>query len=63
MIYLDCAATSMQKPQTVSRAVRHAMSTMASPGRGGHAPAMRAADTAFACREALAELFHVPSPE
>lgn len=63
MIYLDCAATSLQKPRTVHRAVQQAMETMASPGRGSHAPAMRAADTAFRCRTALAELFHVPTPE
>ncbi len=63
MIYLDCAATSLQKPRSVYRAVQRAMETMASPGRGGHEPAMRAADMVFSCREALAELFHVPSPE
>ncbi len=63
MIYLDCAATSLQKPRTVHRAVQQALETMASPGRGGHPAAMRAADTAYRCREALAELFHVPSPE
>ena len=40
-----------------------AMRTMASPGRGGHSAAMRAADTVFACREAAARLFHVPEPE
>lgn len=63
MIYLDCAATSLQKPQSVYYAVQKAMRTMASPGRGGHKPAMLAADTAYSCREAVAQLFHVPSPE
>lgn len=63
MIYLDCAATSLQKPQTVYYAVQQAMRTMASPGRGGHRPAMRAAETAFACRQEIAELFHVSEPE
>lgn len=63
MIYLDCAATSMQKPRTVQRAVQQAMETMASPGRGSHAPAMRAADMAYRCREALADMFHVPQVE
>lgn len=63
MIYLDSAATTLQKPQQVSRAMAHAVSTMASPGRGGHRPAMLAAETAFACREAAAELFQVPEPE
>ena len=63
MIYLDSAATSMQKPSAVARAASYAMGHMASPGRGGHMPAMRAAGTAFACREAAAALFHVEDPE
>lgn len=63
MIYLDSAATSLLKPPSVARATAMAMRTMASPGRGGHSAAMRAADTVFACREAAAELFHVSEPE
>lgn len=38
MIYLDSAATSLQKPRSVHMAVQNAMRTMASPGRGGHRP-------------------------
>ena len=53
----------MQKPSAVARAASYAMGHMASPGRGGHAPAMRAAETAFACREAAARLFHMDDPE
>lgn len=63
MIYLDNAATTLIKPISVERAVQGAMRTLASPGRGGHAPAMRAAEKVFECREAAAELFHVPEPE
>ena len=63
MIYLDSAATSLIKPAGVERAVLNAMRTMASPGRGGHRPAMLAAETAFRCRCTAAELFHVPQPE
>ena len=63
MIYLDNAATTMIKPIAVPQAVVKAMQTMASPGRGGHEPAMQAANTVYDCREAAAELFHVPSPE
>lgn len=63
MIYLDCAATSLYKPKTVHTAVQRAMKTMASPGRGGHSPARKAAETAFQCRMELAELFHVSNPE
>lgn len=63
MIYLDSAATTMQKPPAVHRAVTYALRHMASPGRGGHRPAVLAGNTAFACREAAAELFRVPNPE
>ncbi|WP_295585267.1 aminotransferase class V-fold PLP-dependent enzyme [uncultured Oscillibacter sp.] len=63
MIYLDSAATTFQKPPEVTEAVREAMATMSSPGRGGYRSAMLAADTAFACRSELAELYHLESPE
>jgi len=62
-IYLDHAATSLLKPIGVSQAVSNAMRTMASPGRGSHRPALRAADTVLDCRIAAAELFHVEDPE
>lgn len=63
MIYLDSAATTLQKPPAVARAAANAMSRMASPGRGGYPAAMAAADTIFACRETAARLFHVPEPD
>ncbi len=63
VIYLDCAATSLQKPAQVSRAMLRAIHTMASPGRGGHPASMRAAETAFQCRSEIADLFHVGEPE
>lgn len=63
MIYLDSAATTLQKPAAVAAASAWAISHLASPGRGGHRPAMAAAETAFACREAAARLFHVEDPE
>ena len=63
MIYLDSAATTLQKPASVARACAWAVDHLASPGRGGHRPAMAAADLAFACREEAAQLFHVPQPE
>lgn len=63
MIYLDSAATTMQKPAAVARAMDFALGHMASPGRGGHRPAMLAGDTAFRCRQEAAELFHLDSPE
>lgn len=63
MIYLDNAATTLIKPPTVARAMVSAMQSCASPGRGGHAAAMRAADLVYRCRERAAALFHVPDPE
>ena len=57
MIYLDSAATTLQKPKTVSAAVCRAMSQMSSPGRGSHRSAMRAAEAVYQCREAAAHLF------
>ena len=63
MIYLDSAATTLQKPPQVARASAWAMGHLASPGRGGHSAAMAAADTVFACRQEAARLFHLSDPE
>jgi len=63
MIYFDSAATSFQKPAAVAAAMLEALAAMSSPGRGGYPAAARAADTAFQCRCALAELFGVKNPE
>ncbi len=63
MIYFDSAATTLQKPPAVARATARAINSLASPGRGGHRPAMAAAETVFACREEAAALFHVRDPE
>lgn len=60
--YLDSAATTLQKPYTVRKAMISALEKMASPGRGGHKPAMLAAETAFACRQAAADFFHLEDP-
>lgn len=63
MIYFDSGATTLQKPPAVHRAVQRAMATMASPGRGDHGPAARAAGTLLACRELAACLFQVGEPD
>ena len=63
MIYLDCAATSFQKPAAVGYAVSEAMRTLSSPGRGGYPSAMAAAELLLDCRLALADLFCVKDPE
>ena len=63
MIYLDCAATSLQKPRLVYMQMQRAMETMTSPGRGGHRGAVAASELVYDCRCIAAKLFHVSSPE
>jgi len=57
MMYFDQAATSLQKPYAVYKAVNNAMRTCAGMGRSGHDAAIRASEIAFACRKEAAELF------
>lgn len=57
MIYLDAAATTLQKPPMVAFAAQNAMRHFSSPGRGGYRPAMQAADALYRCREAAGALF------
>jgi len=63
MIYFDNAATTLHKPSSVADAMRDAVNRLASPGRGGHAAAMWAAELAYNTRELAARYFNVPSPE
>jgi selenocysteine lyase/cysteine desulfurase len=60
MIYLDNGATSFPKPASVKRAMLEAMDRCANPGRGGHKPAMEAAETVYRCREEAGHFFHCP---
>lgn len=60
MIYLDSAATTLQKPEAVRRAAAGAIGRLSSPGRGGYPAAAGAEEVAFLCREAAGNLFHVP---
>ena len=63
MIYLDSAATTFQKPAAVERAVSRAFQRLSSPGRGGYAAAVAAAETALDCRTELQQLFHAAGPD
>src|ERR1039457_3270458 len=57
-IYLDNAATTYPKPESVYQAVMHAMREVgASPGRGGHRRSLEAGRIMFHAREAAATLF------
>ena len=63
MIYLNNAATTLQKPPCVARAVMEAMDHQGSCARGGHTSELSAARTVFHTREALARLFGFSHPE
>ncbi len=63
MIYFDNGATTLQKPRQVAKAVEAAMLSCANPGRSGHRPALKAAETVYRCREEAAGLFEAPGPE
>lgn len=60
MIYLDNAATTMHKPQTVIDAVTQAMRSLGNAGRGATSGALDAARTIHACRAKLARLLVCP---
>ena len=57
MIYFDSAATTLLKPPQVCAAADYAIKHFSSPGRGGHAPAVLAAESVFACRLLAGNLF------
>ncbi len=62
MIYLDQAATSLQKPPAVLRAMERAMQECAGYGRSGHRAAVRAGEVVYGCRETAAKLFGMEDP-
>lgn len=62
-IYLDNAATTFPKPESVYRAMnRFAREVGGSPGRSGHQLSLQAGREILLAREALAELFGVTDP-
>ncbi len=64
MIYLDNAATSFPKPPEVARAMAGTLEKIgANPGRAGHTLALCAARVVERCREEIADLAGVSSPE
>lgn len=60
MIYLDNAATTIHKPQTVIDAVTQAMRSLGNAGRGATSGALDAARTIHGCRAKLARLLGCP---
>ena len=63
MIYLNNAATTLQKPPCVVQAVVEAINGQGSCGRGSHTSELSAARTIFHTREALARIFAFRHPE
>ncbi len=63
MIYLDNAATTLIKPETVYSAVLNAMKCAANAGRGGYSEASAAMNMIYDTRCRAAELFGIDNPE
>lgn len=64
MIYLDNAATTFPKPEGVYRAMdQFARTSLANPGRGGHAMARNAANAVADARNRLKKFFNGLSPD
>ena len=63
MIYLDNAATTLQKPPCVGQAMLDALEHAGNPGRGAHEPTLHAARIVYHARETLATLLHAESPD
>jgi len=63
MIYLDNAATTIQKPTLVADAMVNALSNLGNSGRGAHGPALEAGRQIYAARQVVGALFHFPKAE
>lgn len=64
MIYLDNAATSFPKPESVYQAMDHfARTSLANPGRSGHRMALASERVLDDTRHLLNKLFHGESPD
>lgn len=63
MIYLDNAATTFPKPESVYKAMDDCMrNTCANPGRSGHKMAMESARIVEDTRDKIAKLFNIENP-
>lgn len=63
MIYMDNAATTLQKPPCVAEAVVRAMSSFGNAGRGLNDASLDAARMIYDTRERLCQLFHGENPK
>ncbi len=63
MIYLDNAATSCPKPETVAQAITSALNSFGGVGRGVHPASVAAGLAVFEAREALSSLLGGPGSQ
>ena len=63
MIYMDNAATTMQKPKEVIEAVVNAMNSMGNAGRGAHGASLDASRIIYNTRDVLARFFGAENPK
>ena len=64
MIYLDNAATTYPKPQSVVYAISNAMKKYgANPGRSGHKLSIESALEIYRCRTEISDFFNAEGPE
>ena len=63
MIYLDNAATTYPKPQSVIKAVDDALKKSANPGRSGHTLSQSTAISVYEVRKKLKDMFSAPAVE
>lgn len=64
MIYLDNAATSYPKPESVYQRIDHVLRHIGgNPGRSGHRMALDASRVVFEARESAARLFNIKNAE
>ncbi len=63
MIYMDCAASALQRPPAVGGAVLYALDHFGNPSRGAHSPSLDASRLVYGTREKLSRLLGFSSPE
>lgn len=63
MIYLDNAATSLERPESVVQAVAQSLCSLGNVGRGAHEGALSAARLVYDCREKLCRFFGGADPQ
>lgn len=63
MIYLDNAATTLKKPQSVINAVINAMNTAGNASRGAHGSSLTASRMVYDARVKIAEFFGCKRPD